>query len=322
MSDFSLELSLIPENQKFLSCSSTWAAAYFLTDGGFVIRYSFVSNSSNAIDVFCLETGKWEKNDSLVTETSQPLLPAPSPFPHLGSFVIPVDNVDRETDTKFLLACTDQMVYLVKQEDERSCLYLIDSPKFCSVIHVTTHLPEGAKIVRVLGGYAFVMLLDSAGRVYSFGCGTRGELGHGSLESRTEPSVLHYFDSTTIVDIAVGGWHTLALTDAGTVYAWGWNESGQLGLNQKEKVVDTPVAVPIPEEYRAVAIACGGRHSLILAEGNNLFAFGWNDYGQLDFNSSLVKRASNDHDCIRLIMSDRKVLLLRAGTAASAVFVQ
>ncbi|CDW59707.1 RCC1 2 and RCC1 domain containing protein [Trichuris trichiura] len=287
MSDCSVELSLIPENQKFLSCDSTWAAAYFLTDYGFVIRCSFVSNSVITVHVLCLETGKWEKNNSLVTERSQALLPTSDLFPHLGSFVIPVDSVDSQTDTKFLLACTDQTVYMVKQEEERSCLYLIDSPKFCSVIHLTMHLTEGTKIVRALAGNAFVMLLDSAGRVHSFGCGTRGELGHGSLESRTEPSLLHYFDSTRIIDIAVGGWHTLALT----------------GPSQS-KVVDTPVAVPIPEEYRAVAIACGSRHSLVLAERNNLYAFGCNDYGQLDFSSCTVKKEKNEHDCIRLMVSD------------------
>uniref|UniRef100_A0A5S6QIU4 Uncharacterized protein n=1 Tax=Trichuris muris TaxID=70415 RepID=A0A5S6QIU4_TRIMR len=305
MCDYSAVLSLVPENQAFIGCSFTRSAVYFVTDDGTVIRCNFTSKAITDIHVFCLETGEWEKDDSLVTVTSLPLPATRELLPHLGSFVIPVDNVDAQADFEYLLVCTDQRAYLVKQEEKRSRLYLIDSPNFNSVIHISMDVPEGRKIVRALAGYAFIMLLDSAGRLHSFGCGTRGELGHGSLESLTEPLSIQYFDGIRIVDIAVGGWHTLAVTEAGAVYAWGWNESGQLGLNRKEcKVVDLPTVVPIREEDRPIAVACGSRHSLILSERNSLYAFGWNGYGQLDFSSLTAVRPNNDEKWAQLFVSD------------------
>ena len=45
-----------------------------------------------------------------------------------------------------------------------------------------------------------------------------------------------------IVAIAAGD-HSLALTDTGTLYAWGWNEFGQLGLGDQE-TRSTPTRLP------------------------------------------------------------------------------
>ena len=46
-----------------------------------------------------------------------------------------------------------------------------------------------------------------------------------------------------IVAIAAGGAHSLALTDTGTLYAWGWNEYGQLGTGDQEDR-STPTRLP------------------------------------------------------------------------------
>ena len=59
--------------------------------------------------------------------------------------------------------------------------------------------------------------------------GSRGELGLGDLEERKEPVLLEALGGLTVTQVSAGGWHNLALGEE-AVYAWGWNESGQLGL--------------------------------------------------------------------------------------------
>lgn len=58
---------------------------------------------------------------------------------------------------------------------------------------------------------------------------SRGQLGHGDLEncdSFREISTLGCVTSK----IACGLWHSVCVTEAGDVFSWGWNESGQLGV--------------------------------------------------------------------------------------------
>lgn len=59
---------------------------------------------------------------------------------------------------------------------------------------------------------------------------SRGQLGHGSIDSVDYPQEVQALGGVRIVQIACGGWHSCALSESGDLYVWGWNECGQLGL--------------------------------------------------------------------------------------------
>ena len=74
-------------------------------------------------------------------------------------------------------------------------------------------IPGNNSIVKYLScGKEHVLLLTSTGEVYSFGAGSRGQLGIGCLESRIDPTVIEPLQPLNVVMIAAGGWHSLALT--------------------------------------------------------------------------------------------------------------
>jgi fibronectin type 3 domain-containing protein/alpha-tubulin suppressor-like RCC1 family protein len=77
--------------------------------------------------------------------------------------------------------------------------------------------------------------------------------------------------------------HTLALRYDGTVYAWGYNSSGQLGDGTKN-YSSTPLKVPVSG---IVDIAGGGAHSLALKSDGTISAWGSNTYGQLGNTNNL-----------------------------------
>lgn len=110
-----------------------------------------------------------------------------------------------------------------------------------------------------------------------------------------------------IASVAAGGRHTLALSDIGQVWGWGYGGEGQLGLGSRIRMVSSPHPVPCiePSSYakdRAAAlsrgsmisegqsfrvpgsyvkgIACGGRHSAVITDAGALLTFGWGLYGQ------------------------------------------
>jgi hypothetical protein len=76
--------------------------------------------------------------------------------------------------------------------------------------------------------------------------------------------------------VAVGGDHTVAVKDDGSLWAWGWNLFGQLG-DPALYLTSTPVQ--IGSDFSAVA--AGSFHTIALKRDGSLWAWGDNAHGQL-----------------------------------------
>lgn len=81
-----------------------------------------------------------------------------------------------------------------------------------------------------------------------------------------------------VVAAAAGAFHSLALTDEGTVLGWGLNTSGQNGTNSGASA-GAPLAVPGLADV--VAVAAGRLHSLALTADGTVYSWGDNGDGQL-----------------------------------------
>ena len=72
-----------------------------------------------------------------------------------------------------------------------------------------------------------------------------------------------------------GGYHSLVLTHAGSVFAFGLNQDGRLGLDDASFADhDTPQPVPLPSGEIAIQVAAGGDYSLVLTESGALYVAG------------------------------------------------
>ena len=74
------------------------------------------------------------------------------------------------------------------------------------------HLSDDFSVKDVSCGKEHTLLLTNSSRVYSFGTGSKGQLGLGSLESHKEPVYVDALEPLIIKKINAGGWHSLALT--------------------------------------------------------------------------------------------------------------
>lgn len=80
-------------------------------------------------------------------------------------------------------------------------------------------------------GKEHVLFLTRAGVVFSFGAGSRGQLGHGIVQDKLEePTQVDAIAAVPIKAIAAGGWHSVVISEYGDLYIWGWNVNGQLGF--------------------------------------------------------------------------------------------
>ena len=85
-----------------------------------------------------------------------------------------------------------------------------------------------------------------------------------------------------VVQVAAGYDHSLAVTSTGQLYAFGYNEDGQLGNVTSGDVNPIPLPVGLPGQTGPVVqVAAGAYHSLALTSTGQLYAFGENYFGQL-----------------------------------------
>lgn len=92
------------------------------------------------------------------------------------------------------------------------------------------------------------LALTASGRVYSWGWGVHGQLGHGNIEDVRTPTLIEYFKDIVIAQIAAGHAHTLVLTSKGIVYSFGSNFVGQLGIGTTRKYNVPQQIIKLPEK--------------------------------------------------------------------------
>ena len=143
-------------------------------------------------------------------------------------------------------------------------------------------LPPGVKVVSVSLGYDHSLLVDQAGRLHAAGGNSRGELGLGYFGDRTHGFVLvedFMAAGMQVIAAAAGMSHSLIMSSAGTVYASGCDERGQLGLDSLEAEVSLfTEVVGLP---RVTAVSAGFNLSAVIASDGGLFTFGQTNEGGL-----------------------------------------
>ena len=169
-------------------------------------------------------------------------------------------------------------------------------PIFSQTLYSVTGVTN---VVAAAAGAAASFAVLADGRVLAWGSMGRGILGTTPLaefEERAQPRartntptpVAVRFDA---VDVSSSGDHVLALARDGSVYAWGYGASGQLGIgplpvvNFKTRspnvMPEVPYPVRLPDLGEVIAIGAGDRHSLALHKDGTVLAWGDNKFGQV-----------------------------------------
>jgi alpha-tubulin suppressor-like RCC1 family protein len=103
---------------------------------------------------------------------------------------------------------------------------------------------KAPKIVHLSCGAKHNLAVSDEGHVYSWGRGELGRLGHGDERPKKLPSMIGALDHVRVVSAAAGAYHSLAVAEDGSLYVWGENEGGRLGLEPKTAHVTKPTLLP------------------------------------------------------------------------------
>ena len=146
---------------------------------------------------------------------------------------------------------------------------------------VNVNLPSGVTATAVACGHYHSLAIGSDGNVYAWGENNNGQLGNGKNIDSSTPVKVNLPSGFTPAEICAGWYYSLALGTDGSLYVWGGNGQGQLGLGNTTNQ-STPVVVPPPTGVTKWTALYGGIY-FVVAKGSdgNLYASGQNSYGQL-----------------------------------------
>jgi alpha-tubulin suppressor-like RCC1 family protein len=113
--------------------------------------------------------------------------------------------------------------------------------------------------------------LSETGNLYGWGDNSVGQLGIGKY-SKPCLTPRHIPFPAPIIDLAVAFQHALALTVKGSLYLWGNNIYGKLGISTLElQKSPTPLLLPFPDAARVFA---GAGSSVVLTKKGELYTWG------------------------------------------------
>ncbi|XP_036196634.1 serine/threonine-protein kinase Nek8 isoform X3 [Myotis myotis] len=165
------------------------------------------------------------------------------------------------------------------------------------------------------------------GIIMTFGSGSNGCLGHGSLNDISQPTIVEALLGYEMVQVACGASHVLALSTERELFAWGRGDGGRLGLGTRESY-NCPQQVPMPPGQEAQRVVCGIDSSMILTVPGRVLACGSNRFNKLGLDHLSLGEEPAPHQQVEEVLSftplcsaplDQETLLsVDLGTAHSA----
>jgi alpha-tubulin suppressor-like RCC1 family protein len=177
----------------------------------------------------------------------------------------------------------------------------------------------------VAAGDDFNLAIKNDGSLWGWGSNTNGQLGIGRLGgSFSTPMQIAL--AKNVVAVSAGQAHALALCVDGSVWGWGSNLHGQLGIPASmslapRKVVGLPV--PVNGASGVKAVITGNYNSAVLYADGSVWAWGDNSAGQLGLGSrtqpNTAVRIKSVANVVAVGLGDRFIILLGADGAVYGI---
>lgn len=150
---------------------------------------------------------------------------------------------------------------------------------------------DGVTISNVACGEWHTAIVSACGRLFTYGDGTFGALGHGNLQSYSHPKEVESIKGSRVKTVACGPWHTAAVIEimvdsrksnnaGGKLFTWGDSDRGRLGHpDQERKLMPTYVAELFDHDF--VQVSCGDTLTVGLTSTGKVYTMGIAVHGQL-----------------------------------------
>jgi alpha-tubulin suppressor-like RCC1 family protein/photosystem II stability/assembly factor-like uncharacterized protein len=128
-------------------------------------------------------------------------------------------------------------------------------------------------------------VIDQSGQLWAWGDNFYGQLGVGDRVNRNTPTLVPLPPGASKWLLVSGGENfAVAVTDDNTLYAWGLNDKGQIGIGTADNgIYPFPMRIQNPPLFYSYWkwVSAGADHVEALTNDGELFAWGNNSNGQL-----------------------------------------
>ena len=150
------------------------------------------------------------------------------------------------------------------------------------IIQRLRHEKNTYTMIKVGSGYTLAMRND--GSLFAWGANSAGQLSLGHTNHQNTPQRINpsHFQGKSILSIQAGYGHTLARCADDTLFAWGWNNCGQLGLGHTNEQSAPQQIDPNHFQGKTIkSIHTFDSYNLVQCTDGFLFSWGANKNGQL-----------------------------------------
>ncbi|XP_014490310.1 PH, RCC1 and FYVE domains-containing protein 1 [Vigna radiata var. radiata] len=188
----------------------------------------------------------------------------------------------------------------------------IESLKGLRTVQAACGVWHTAAIVEVMVGNSSSSNCSS-GKLFTWGDGDKGRLGHGDKESKLVPTCVVALVEPNFCQVSCGHSMTVALSRSGHVYTMGSCVYGQLGNTQADGKLPTRVEGKLSKSF-VEEIACGAYHVAVLTSRTEVFTWGKGANGRLGHGDT------NDRSTPTLVeaLKDKQVKSIACGTNFTA----
>jgi alpha-tubulin suppressor-like RCC1 family protein len=159
-------------------------------------------------------------------------------------------------------------------------------------VHGAGDLSYLNSVMAIMGGEIHNVALKSDGTVWAWGWNAFGQLGDGTTNQASTPVQVGLNSVPPLTSVTMLGGRTywnLAVKSDGTVWAWGMNQSGQLGNGTVNTLGGPQVLSPVQvndsqaggDIHSSLQVSCGYTYGVALAPNGTVWTWGTGPNGEL-----------------------------------------
>ena len=129
----------------------------------------------------------------------------------------------------------------------------------------------------------YTCIINSTKSLLCWGNNANGQLGLGNTTDQSSPVAVAFPNAGTVEKVADSGGfthHNCAIMTNGSLYCWGMNSNGELGINSTTDQ-NTPQLVDLGSGVKAVDVSVGAAFTCAVTDAGALMCWGSNVYGKL-----------------------------------------
>ncbi|XP_053387860.1 uncharacterized protein LOC123541853 [Mercenaria mercenaria] len=181
----------------------------------------------------------------------------------------------------------------------RAILYYFDS----ATAGITpVELNPKVKIRATAVGADHVIVVTTESQVFTWGEGSKGQLGHGDTVSLTKPKAVEALTGKSITRACCGDGFSIFASDRGIVLTCGDGSKGCLGHSDwsavyRPRLIESLLSVDV------ISVACGPSHVVVVGSEGEIFAWGQGADGRLGLGNE-----ENHCQPMKVTISDQELI--------------